>query len=184
MKEINFTPYPNLSTERLALRRLTREDDFNLMSLRSNPQVNKYIERSMQMSLEEAHSFIKRINDGIKSNISIYWVIALKDRPAMIGTICLWNFSKDKARAELGYELDPDYRGKGLMNEAVKCVVNYGFNELHLNTIEAFTHKNNDNSSRLLRKNNFKLDPSRIDSDNNNNQIFYLTRHRYLNKES
>jgi [ribosomal protein S5]-alanine N-acetyltransferase len=62
MLHINFTPFPNLATERLVLRKLTIKDAKEIMLLRSNEQVNKFIERTKSIDLNEAKKFIKKIN--------------------------------------------------------------------------------------------------------------------------
>jgi ribosomal-protein-alanine N-acetyltransferase len=92
----------------------------------------------------------------------------------LIGTICLWNFSADHTIAEIGYELEPAFQGKGLMSEAVQCVIDFGFNSLHLKALEAFTHKDNTSSMHVLLKNNFQLDPNRKDEENEDNRIYIL----------
>jgi [ribosomal protein S5]-alanine N-acetyltransferase len=63
MLHINFTPFPNLATERLVLRKLTIKDAKEIMLLRSNEQVNKFIERTKSIDLNEAKKFIKKINN-------------------------------------------------------------------------------------------------------------------------
>ena len=73
----------------------------------------------------------------------------------MIGTICLFEFADDNFKAEIGYELLPSYQGKGLMQEAVSKVLEFGFQHLGLNSIEAYTHSENQSSTRLLEKFNF-----------------------------
>ncbi|MBL4715434.1 MAG: GNAT family N-acetyltransferase [Bacteroidia bacterium] len=180
MPKINFTPFPSLTTERLTLRQLKDTDDFAIFSLRSDASVNKYIDRPTSTTINEAKQFIIKIHDGIKQNKSIYWVVCLQDDPSLIGTICLWNFSNDKACAELGYELNPSSQGKGLMDEALKSVINYSFHALGLNTIEAYTHKDNVGSTRMLVKNKFKHAPDRIDLDNSNNLIYYLNNTNHI----
>ena len=60
--------------------------------------------------------------------------------------------------AEIGYELHPDFQGKGLMQEAISTVTDYGFNKMNLKVITAFTHINNLRSTNVLLKNNFLLD--------------------------
>ncbi len=174
MSKLNFTIFPILTTERLILRCLEVSDDQRLFTLRSNKTVNKYIVRTIQKNIKEIRTFISEINNGINNNEWIYWVITLKESPKLIGTICYWNFSSKKTVAEIGYELDPAFQGKGIMSEAIKKIVAFGFQEIELDAIEAFTHKKNNNSTKLLQKYNFKRDAERIDKENSDNIIFTL----------
>ena len=57
--------------------------------------------------------------------------------------------------AEVGYDLNPIFQRKGIMSEALNKVINFGFNELGLDNIEAYTHIQNENSKKLLEKNGF-----------------------------
>jgi ribosomal-protein-alanine N-acetyltransferase len=182
MSKLNFKPFPVLTTERLTLRCLELSDDQLLFKLRTNKIVNKYIVRPKQKDIKEIRAFISKINDEINNNEWIYWVISLKDDPTLIGDICLWNFSEDKTVAELGYELDPAFQGKGIMSEAIKRIIEFGFKEIELNTIEAYTHKENDSSTKLLQKYNFKQDAERIDKENNDNIIFTLSKEQHYEK--
>ena len=92
----------------------------------------------------------------------------------MIGTVCLWNFSLDNKIAEIGYELIPDYQKKGFMTEAVNSVVNFAFNHLKLDKIEAYTHKENENSKKLLLTSNFNLNINKKDLNNITNVIYEI----------
>jgi ribosomal-protein-alanine N-acetyltransferase len=180
MGKLNFTPFPVLTTERLILRCLELSDDQLLFKLRSNENVNKYIVRTKQKDIKEIRAFISKINDEINNNEWIYWVISLKDDPTLIGDICLWNFSDEKTVAEIGYELDPAFQGKGIMSEALKKIIEYGFMEIELQSIEAYTHKKNDNSTKLLQKYNFIQDAERIDKENTDNIIFTLSKQNWI----
>lgn len=180
MSKLNFTPFPILTTERLILRCLEVSDDQQLFILRSDNRVNQYLVRSKQKDIKESRAFISKINDGINNNKWIYWAITLKESPKLIGTICLWNFSPKKNVAELGYELDPAFQGKGIMNEASKIIIEFGFQEIELNTIEAYTHISNNNSSKLLLRNNFKQDEEQKDKENRDNIIFTLTKQNWM----
>jgi RimJ/RimL family protein N-acetyltransferase len=175
MEEIKFLPFPELTTKRLLLRQLKKTDNLAIFSLRSDENINKYLDRPKTKSIDKAEEFILKINDGIKLNDRLYWAICLKENPALIGTICLWNFSDDKATAEVGYELKPSYQGRGLMNEALARVIKFGFQKIKLNKIEAFTHKENIRSTKLLKKNDFILMPDRIDPENLNIAVYSRT---------
>ena len=146
MNKLNFTPFPVLGTERLILRCLEVSDDQELFKLRSIRRVNKYIVRPKQKNIKEIRAFISKISNGINNNEWIYWVITLNENPRLIGTICLWNFSEDKTVAEIGYELDPAFQGKGIMSEALKKIIEFAFRDIELISIEAYTHKENDDN--------------------------------------
>ncbi len=171
---MELTPFPELKTERLNLRKLEEVDCDMVLYLRSDKIVNEFIKRPKTESIEDALNFIKKINKGIVDNEWLYWSITLKDNPKMMGTICLWNFSNNRKVAEVGYDLSPKFQRKGIMSEALKCVVEFGFDILKLNTIEEFTHKENLSSTKLLLKNKFKLIAGRIDEDNLDNIIFEI----------
>ena len=152
-----FTPFPALTTSRLLLRQLNTDDAKEIFALRSDPIVNKYLDRPIARSIDDALDFIKRINFAIEGNQSIFWAIGFNTEPKLIGTICLWNFSEEKNKAEIGYELLPHYHGKGIMLEAMAAIIHYGF-EIGLQKIEAWTVGRNTYSVRLLEQNHFKRD--------------------------
>ena len=152
----NFTPFPVLKTERLALRQLVSSDDNEIFALRSDDNVNKYLGRKPSKSIDDAKTFIQTINKNIQENNSIYWAITLNNNDKLIGTICLYDFSDDNLKAEIGYELLPDFQGKGIMQEAISKVIDFGIQQIGLNSIEAYTHSENQSSTRLLEKFNFK----------------------------
>jgi [ribosomal protein S5]-alanine N-acetyltransferase len=152
----SFTPFPVLKTERLILRQLISSDDKEIFALRSDDNANKYLNRKPCTSINDAKNFIKTINENIERNDSVYWAITLGETEKLIGTICLLNFSNDNSKAEIGYELLPAFQGKGIMHEATSVVIDFGIQHIGLNSIEAYTHCENRNSTRLLEKLNFK----------------------------
>src|SRR5712675_698305 len=175
MHSKKFTPFPLLQTERLRLRRLTLKDWKAIIDLRDNKEVSKYIERQKLAGKNEAKVFIEKINSDIDADRSIYWVICLSNNPDLMGTTCLWNFSEDRTVAELGYELLPVYQGWGLMTEVIHVVREFAANHCALTKLEAYTHRENQNSLKLLRKFGFQLIPGKVDVDNLNNQVYEST---------
>ena len=132
------------------------------------------------MKLETERLVLKSINEKrVENKETIFWGISLKNQPELIGTICLWNFSEDRKTAEVGYELLPNYHRKGIMSEALKAVLNFGFNGLYLNEILAFTNKFNENSKSLLIKNNFTLEEGRVDEGFPENLVFSLKNKKF-----
>jgi len=174
-----FSPFPGLKTTRLHLRKLSESDEGEILFLRSDPVMNKYIHRQKMNGPEEAREFILRIDRDISDERCLYWAISAEDNLKLIGVICLWNFSEDHRIAELGYELMPAFQKQGIMQEAVLCVLQYGFEQISLEKIEAFTHKKNKNSIRLLKKNGFRLLSGRTDPHNASNVIYLLSKSEF-----
>ena len=164
-----FTPFPVLKTERLTLRQLSVNDDKEIFALRSDKQVNKYLGRDPSNTIEDARKFIHKIEEVVRQNEGIYWAITLADNDNLIGTICLFNFSNENDQAEIGYELLPAFQGQGIMQEAISKVIAFGFDVIGLKAIEAYTHLENENSSKLLEKFNFRKQEN---IDNNSNDMF------------
>lgn len=171
---MDFKLYPDITTKRLVLRKLSISDSEIVFSLRSSKEVTKYIDRPLYKDKEEAMFFLNKTIKSINNNEVIVWTIRYMESLKPIGTICLWNFSEDQKTAEVGYDMLPEFQGKGYMSESLKSVINFGFNELKLKTIEAFTSKYNKGSIRLLEKNHFILQKERKDEDFPDNIIYNL----------
>jgi ribosomal-protein-alanine N-acetyltransferase len=152
---LNFNPFPFLSTERLNLRRISDEDEKEIFFLRSDKEMLQFLDRDPAQSIDEAREWIRMINKGIDDNQYIAWAIALKNDPLLIGTITFWNVKYEHYRAEIGYALHPLFQGRGLMNEAMTAVINYGFDSLKLHSIEANVNPSNAPSIRLLERSGF-----------------------------
>jgi ribosomal-protein-alanine N-acetyltransferase len=112
MRGKNFTPFPVLKTERLTLRQLVSSDDKEIFALRSDDSVNRCLDRKPNESIDEARNFIRIINEYIQRNDSVYWAITLNGTDRLIETLCLFDFSDENSRAEIGYELLSGFQGK------------------------------------------------------------------------
>lgn len=166
-------PFPILTTERLTLSQLSIDDTQNIFALRSDAEINKYLDREPCKTIDDAINFIKKINYNVKNNNSIYWVISLTRTKTFVGTICLFDFSNEKNSCEIGYELMTKFQGQGIMKEAAQVVIDYVFQTLKVEKILAFTHYENQDSTNLLLKFNF-VKSLETDKENPNLNIFTL----------
>ena len=169
-----FTPFPILTTERLTLRQPVINDDQEIFTLRSDSEINKYLDRQPSHTIDDARNFVNKINENIYKNESLYWAITLSDKDILVGTICLFSFSDDSDKCEIGFELLTNFQGQGIMKEAIAKVIDYAFQQMYFQKIEAFTHKENQSSIKLLENVNFKKS-STPDKENSNYIIFNLT---------
>ena len=172
----NFIPFPILTTERLTLRQLADSDKNEIFELRSDPQVNRFLDRKPSKTPDDAIDFINKINAGITNNQQLYWAISILGTNTLVGTICLFNFLEERNQVEIGYELLPQYQGQGFMQESIAKVISYGIDTIGLKRIEAFTHKDNQSSGKLLNKFNFIKEDEHEEGDDIF-QVFSLTIH-------
>lgn len=155
MLTINFHPFQNIETERLLLRRLNEGDVDEVFAMRSNPDVMKYIPRPIAKTKEDALEHINMIEAKIIENTGINWGITIKGNPKIIGIIGHYRIQPENYRAEIGYMSLSEHNGKGYITEAIKAVVEYGFEQMKLHSIEAIIDPGNIASERVLQKNGF-----------------------------
>lgn len=156
MLEISFLPFPTLKTERLVLRQVNADDAKEILSLRSNDEVMKYIPRPYLKTIDDALELIAMFDDKIETGIGINWGICFLDEPdKLIGIIGHYRLKPEHYRAEVGYMIFPEYHGKGIVSEALQVVVEYGFKEMKLHSIEAILDPENKASEKVLLKNGF-----------------------------
>lgn len=149
--------FTNLTTERLFLRELLPEDAEEIFRLRTDASVNALTGRQGAVTMDDAHDFIRMIAANSANDKSVFWALTLIGGAKLVGTIVYWNIEWENCKAEIGYELLPEYQGQGLMSEAVKKVLEFGFEELKFKRIMADPNERNERSIKLLENLNFKL---------------------------
>lgn len=148
--------FPILETERLQLREIVKEDAHSIFHCFSNHDVTRYYGQDTLTNIEQAEPFIAFFAKSYKENRGIRWGIEIKGKKEMIGTIGFNVLSLKHKRAEIGYELHPDYWGNGYATEAISKVIAYGFSELGLTRIGAIVFIENNKSNQLLTKLGFE----------------------------
>lgn len=156
MLALNFTKFPILETERLVLREHHISDAEALYAMRTNENIMQYIDRERPEDIFEIKDFISRFRNGFEIGENLAWVIALKENPQqMIGSVGYWRTDFANHRAEIGYMLHPDYWRKGIISEALRKSIDFGFEEVNLHTICAYINVGNDASRQMLVKHGF-----------------------------
>ncbi|MFD0792704.1 GNAT family N-acetyltransferase [Mucilaginibacter litoreus] len=155
MLNLNFTPFPTITTQRLVLRQLQDKDVHELFELRTNEHVNRFLDRPLPQSLNDVINFIALVNQITHDNEGLYWVITRKNEDKLLGTISLRNFEPEQYQAEIGYELHPNHQRQGFMLEATQEVLAYSFDRLGLKVIVADTDPGNLPSIKILERHGF-----------------------------
>ncbi len=151
-----FDKFPLLESKRLIFRNFLWSDVQNLFEIRSNDQVMNYMDTVKHQSITDAMNLINNINTSFAEKNGINWAIVEKSSNEFIGYFGYWRLMKDHCRAEIGYALSPEFWGNGYMIEAMEELIDFGFKEFKIHSIEANVNPNNKSSIRLLKKSGFK----------------------------
>lgn len=155
MLTFNFLPFPNLETDRLNLRRIVKEDAAAILQLRGDAENMKFIPRPLAKTDADALEHLAVIDAKIENNEGINWAIELKSTGEFVGIIGHYRLKPENFRAEIGYMILPEFHGNGIITEAIRATVNYGFDIMNLHSIEAIIDPKNLASEKVLQKNGF-----------------------------
>lgn len=147
--------FPILETERLILRAITNDDCQAMFDLRSNPKLMKYIPRPICVTLDDAQTLLNKVILANENRTNINWAMCLKNDPHMFGFMGFAKVHADDRRAEVGYMMLESHFGKGYMTEALKVVIDYGFEVMNMHTLEGIIDPENSASEKILIKHGF-----------------------------
>ena len=155
---IRFGRFPRLETERLVLRRMTQDDLGYYFEHFSRKEIVEGQGFAAPEDLAAAEKELKMYCiDNFADNTGIRWGIVLKGRKGLIGTCGFYKWAKeDGYSAQLGYDLDPEHWGKGIMTEALEAVLGYMFETMRMHRIEALVMPRNKRSLGVLKRLGFK----------------------------
>lgn len=149
---------PEIKTKNLILRQIKLSDAGAVFDVFSNDKVTEHYDCFSFTELKQAKEKVLWHVDNYQNPNSTVcaWAITLKEAPDVyIGSCSLHNIDTGNKKAELGYELHPDYWGKGLAFEAVSAVISFAFSQnslMDLVRIGATTDVVSPKSTALLER--------------------------------
>lgn len=147
-----FADIPTVETERLLMRKLCVGDCFDMFEYAGKSEVTKYLTWSPHENIEYTKSYLMNLKNHYKTGMFYDWAVVLKSKNKMIGTCGFTRFNLASNSAEIGYVVNPAFRGIGIALEAARAVLSFGFENLDLNRIEARYMVGNDPSRRVMDK--------------------------------
>ena len=147
-----FEPFPVLETPRFVLRKFQEADIEAVFRIKGDPAVMRYSGQPPMQTREEAAERVHGILNDLQTEAGIRWAITRRDDGEFLGSGGFWRLIKRHFRAEIGYELAPEVWGQGIMAEALRPIISFGFTHMGLHTIEANIDPDNHGSRRVLEK--------------------------------
>ncbi len=153
-----FRQFPEIRTKRLVLRQPSMRDADWYYEYFSRPELvwggGEPGPRNMKAARSELREYLV---DLYRKRLGFRWIITLKGDGKPIGTLGFYKWAPSaNYQAEMGYDLAREHWGKGIMTEAMKAVIEFGFEEMELNRIEVFIMPRNKRSIKLVKRLGFK----------------------------
>lgn len=154
LDKLSFPPI-TLDLGEYVLRPLQLSDASAWYAYLSDPEVTRLTSYDIQ-SISAVTEMIEHYLAGYSKKWSTRWALARKDSDMLIGTCGYYWWDPIHSVTELGYDLSRNYWGKGVMTQAVRVALRWGFETLEANRIQATVMVDNVGSARVLEKNGFQ----------------------------
>lgn len=151
-RQKKFIDLPVLETERLILRKVEKKDAKDMFEYANNLEVTKYLPWKID-AMDEVEEYIDKNIKNYKQRELGIWAIEYKEDRKMIGSIEYNEWNPIYQNANIGYVVHQEYHNKGIATEALKKVIDFGFENMELNRIQIDCVKENTASSRVMQKN-------------------------------
>ena len=147
---------PTIETTRLLLRPLTQADAPSIQCFASAREVaDTMISIPHPYPDGEAEQYVSRQLAEFEVGHSVAFVIELKSEKVLCGMIEIRDIEQEHSQAELSFWLAVEVWGQGIMSEALKSMLRFGFKDLNLNRLYAYHMVRNPGSGKVLQKNGF-----------------------------
>lgn len=151
-----FDEFPIIKTRRLTLREIRPTDADPIYNMRASQRVNQFIARDEMAQPEQARHLVAKTIEAYQKRQGIGWAGILRNQDQIIGTCGYNQIDFANLRAEIGGELAPDFWGKNIALEAFSAIIQFGFREMHLHSIEAKVSPKNRGALFLLKSLGFE----------------------------
>lgn len=142
-----------IETERLTLRRFELSDVGDMIkNWISLPDIQENYGEPVYTKVEEVEKLVERWISDYSNNEFYRWAIILKDCNVNIGQVAFYSISSKNQHADVEYCIGTEFSGKGYATEALIGVINFAFQQMKYNRVQAFHRSKNPSSGRVLQK--------------------------------
>jgi len=149
--------FKQLETKRLFLKNISPEDRDFVFSLFSNEDVNTFLFDAEPVENIQGADEIIAYYTMPEPRSMHRWILVRKEDGAKLGTCGFHCWNKETGECDVGYDLYPDYWGKGYMSEALAAILQFAKNEMKVSKVNACIYSENKPSLKLAEKLGFSF---------------------------
>lgn len=109
-------------------------------------------------SVELLSVFIDKLLRQVEEKKNFPYVLIDNHSEKIIGYIHVKNIDWDIPKAELGFFIDEQFSGKGILKKAMNVIIDHLFNELEFKKLYLRTHESNTPARKLAEKCGFEIE--------------------------
>jgi len=173
--------FKDIETKRLFLKNISIDDRDFIFSQFSDDVVNRYLfDAEPVTDMQGADEIIMFFIQQPEPRLHRRFVIVRKLDGKKMGTCGFNGWNQTDCTFEVGYDMKEEFWGNGYMQEAIKEIIAFAIDEMHIKEINACISIDNQRSIRLVEKLGFVVSGSSYETFRNkeylhNRYSLYLT---------
>ena len=181
---MNHSGTQRLETERLILRRFVNEDALSMyQNWAADKEVTKYLTWPPHPNQEVSRKVVEDWVKAYDSKNYYHWAIIPKEKGEPVGSITVVHMNEEISMAHIGYCIGKTWWNNGITSEACKAVMDFLFDIVNVNRIEARHDPRNPNSGKVMKKCGMKYEGTLRSADQNNQGICDVCYYALLKSE-
>ena len=150
-KELLFGKFPYLESDTLVLKKIERGDVNDLFEILSDEELFRYRPGNPWKTVEAIANVVGHYERDFNKHKTIFLGIYYKTANIkLVGIAEIFDFDDKASRVEIGYTLNKDYWGNGIVTNAVKMMIAFLFDVINVNSIQATPMPVNVKSKNVL----------------------------------
>lgn len=182
---MNFPVFQNLTTQRLRLRKIRKDDTLDFFRFAGSDVVTKYMLWKTHQSIQESEASIEKTLARYSTGRYYRWGIECRDCGTLIGIIDLLGFDEQQNICSFAYMLAESFWGRGFGTEALTAVLDFAFTQMGVDAVEADHFAENVASGAVMRKAGMtyiRTQPQKYEKNGirHDAPLYRIDRHTYL----
>ena len=156
MSKSPYDQFPNIITDEITLRKIIPSDLDSLFEIYSNEKLFLHSPVMLKKNKDTVANMIGHFERDYNKKKVIFLGISVNSDPEnIVGVAEIFDYNREVNMITIGYRINDRFWGRGIATKTVKAMVEYLFNDIGINRIQAFVMPENTKSLNVLRRNNF-----------------------------
>jgi ribosomal-protein-alanine N-acetyltransferase len=158
-KKLIYGNYPRLESDEILLKKLEPRDADDLYKILTNERLYRYKPGKPLKTLDAVKNVIGHYERDFNKQKMIFLGIYYKKADTkLVGIAEMFDFDEKTSRAEMGYTVNEKFWGNGIATNATKLMLDYLFNTISANSVQAMSMPVNIKSKNVLERCGFTFE--------------------------